>query len=87
MELVNYKSDIKFRSHPMPILVYDEGDKYASRTGKDKLSTDSIDVTRLYQYELFSNLNKKINIYMKKNIIYFFLLILLIILLFLLLIT
>ena len=66
MELVEDKRHIKFKSHPMPIFVHEETDELKTIDGNDKLSTRNINVTKLYQYELFSNLNKKINLHFKR---------------------
>tara|TARA_B100001173_G_C15737766_1_gene441406 strand:+ start:65 stop:328 length:264 start_codon:yes stop_codon:yes gene_type:complete len=87
MELVEDKRHIKFISHPMPIFVHEETDELKTIDNSNKLSTKNINVTKLYQYELFSNLNKKINLNSKRNSLNFIIIILIILLLFFLLIN
>lgn len=76
MELVYDKDDYKFVSKPMPIFIHEETDD----TKNYSSTTSDINVTKLYQYELFSNLNEKISSNMKRYMILFIIILLLLIL-------
>jgi len=75
MELVYYDEDYKFISKPMPVFIHEEQDKSVNT---NNLSSDKINVTKLYQYELFSNLNEKISSNIKRYMILFIIILLLI---------
>ena len=65
MELVEFNEDLVFKSLPMPILSHGEKEDSDEFITEDKVEITSNDdiVTKLYQYELFSNFDMNI----KKN--------------------
>ena len=77
MELVYDKEDYKFVSKPMPVFIHEEQD---NTINSNNLSSADINITKLYQYELFSNLNEKISSNMKRYMILFIIILLLLIL-------